>query len=179
MHGLAKMLVFCLEFSMTLDAWFGSLHYYSALVALLTGSWVLSKPKGTPLHRQVGLAYVLSMGVMLISAFLTYRLFGHFGMFHWLSVIASLTLFAGMYPLWSARSIRNARLKHLQFMYWSVIGLYMGLAAEVFTRIPDTPFLSMVVTSSGVVYALGILGMILRYRTWYHRYVDKQHDQQP
>jgi len=164
---------------MNLDAWFGSLHYYSALVALITGSWVLYKPKGTRLHRQVGLAYVVAMTVMLISSFLTYRLYGHFGLFHWLSVIASLTLVAGMYPLWSTRPIRNARLKHLQFMYWSVIGLYMGLAAEVFTRIPDTPFLTMVIISSGVVYTLGIVGMLLHYRTWYHRYVDKLPGRQP
>ena len=64
-------------------------------------------------------------------------------------------------------------------MYWSVIGLYMGLVAEVFTRIPDTPFLTMVAVSSGVVYVVGILGMFLRYRTWYHRHVDKQPGQQP
>mgnify|MGYP006270489875 CR=1 FL=1 len=29
-------------------------------------------------------------------------------------------------------------------MYWSVVGLYAAFAAEILTRIPDTPFLNMV-----------------------------------
>jgi len=162
---------------MTAGELFGKLHYYSALTALILGTWVLFKAKGSRLHRKVGLAYVIAMTVMLTSSFLTYRLYGYFGLFHWLSVISTLTLMAGMWPLWAPKPISNARLIHLQFMYWSVIGLYMGLAAELFTRIPDTPFIVMVVVSSGLVYLAGIIGMLLHYRTWYDRFADKNHRQ--
>ena len=42
-------------------------------------------------------------------------------------------------------------------MYWSVIGLYAAFAAEVLTRIPDTPFFGMVgVATFGIMLSGGV-----------------------
>ena len=149
---------------------FGHIHLISAIGALIFGSWVLMKPKGTNPHRRWGYAFVASMTVMLLSSFLTYQLYGHFGLFHYMSVLSSLTLLAGMLPIWLKRPRLTYRFMHLQFMYWSVIGLYMALAAELFTRVPDTPFLTMVIISSTAVYIAGIIGMVKHYPTWQQRY---------
>jgi hypothetical protein len=40
-------------------------------------------------------------------------------------------------------------------MYWSVIGLYIALIAELLTRIPSTPFYGMVLLAFIVVTVLG------------------------
>ncbi len=157
---------------------FGNIHLISAICALLFGTWVLAKPKGTSGHRIGGYAYVISMVVMLLTSFLTYRLYGHFGLFHYLSVAASLTLMGGMLPMWLKKPIKSFRFWHFQFMYWSVIGLYMGLAAELLTRIPETPFLSMVILASTSVYILGIIGMMKFYKPWQQRH-HLNHKPQP
>ncbi len=149
---------------------FGHLHFFFALLALLFGTWVLWLPKGSKQHRILGYFYVSSMTLMLITSFLTYRLYGQFGLFHWLAVISSMTLIAGMLPLWLKKPQLTYRLLHLQFMYWSVIGLYMGLAAELFTRVPDTSFILTVIAASSAVYLLGILGMMLFIKNWYKRF---------
>ncbi len=148
---------------------FGNIHLISAISALIFGTCVLAKRKGNRLHRILGYAYVCSMVVMLGTSFLTYRLYGHFGLFHYMSVAATLTLMGGMIPLWIKKPVNKYRFWHFQFMYWSVIGLYMALAAEVFTRIPNSPFLSMVIIASTGVYILGIIGMAKYYKPWKQR----------
>ncbi|MGJ8664452.1 MAG: hypothetical protein ACSHWU_12425 [Marinicella sp.] len=153
-----------------LQALFGQLHFIFSVLALLFGSWVLYLPKGSKKHRIMGYFYVVFMSLLLITAFLTYRLYGRFGLFHWMAIASALTLIAGMVPIWRKKPELTYRLIHLQCMYWSVIGLYMALAAEIFTRIPNSPFLTMVIGASLAVYFLGILGMLFNYKKWYKRF---------
>ena len=75
------------------------------------------------------------MILLNITAFMIYRLYGKFGVFHWFAVISCLTLFAGLYPILRKKS-KNYLLTHFNFMYWSVVGLYCAFMAEVFSRLP-------------------------------------------
>lgn len=134
----------------------GRMHLVTALIALLLGSAVLVAGKGTRLHKKLGQAYLAMMTPMLMSALLIYDLNGRFNIFHYSAMISSITLIAGIAPLYFLQG-RNRVELHKRFMYWSVIGLYMALVAETLTRIPGSPFMPMVYGGSGLVLVIGAL----------------------
>lgn len=113
----------------------GLIHLIVSIIALITGLVVLITKKGTKRHKQIGYIYAISMILLNITAFMIYRLFGKFGIFHWFAVISLLTLFAGIYPVLAKKS-KNYLLLHFNYMYWSVVGVYCAFCAEILTRIP-------------------------------------------
>ena len=54
----------------------GMIHLIASIIALITGSLVLILKKGTKIHKQIGYVYVVSMGILILTAFMIYRLFG-------------------------------------------------------------------------------------------------------
>lgn len=66
----------------------GIVHTIFAVIAMLSGAWVLLQPKGGTRHRQMGYVYVGAMLLMLLTAFGIYRLFGGFGIFHFFALIS-------------------------------------------------------------------------------------------
>jgi len=118
----------------------GLLHLAASCAALILGLAILCLQKGTARHKRMGYAYVVSMLTVNGTAFLIYQLWGRFGVFHWFAVLSLLTLLAGILPLFLVRERPRARSLHLSFMYWSVIGLYSALVAEIMVRIPHALF---------------------------------------
>ncbi len=116
----------------TFIGWF---HTLAAVIAVITGSIILYKTKGTFIHKLIGRIYAASMLVVCVTSFMIYRVHGSFGVLHFFAIISTLTLFAGMIPIYR-RKPKNYRVQHLVWMYWSVIGLYCALCAEIFTRMP-------------------------------------------
>ena len=121
----------------------GLIHLISCIIALILGLYVLMLTKGTRTHKQLGYAYLACMLIVNLTAFLIYRLYGKFGIFHWMAVLSCLTIFAGMVPMIRKKG-KNYIVTHFSFMYWSVIGLYAALMAEIFSRLP-----TIVLTASG------------------------------
>ena len=113
----------------------GLIHLISSIIALITGVFVLTTTKGTKAHKQIGYIYVISMIILNITAFMIYRLFGKFGIFHWFAILSFLTLLLGIYPV-LVKNFKNYLLVHFNYMYWSVVGLYCAFCAEILTRIP-------------------------------------------
>ena len=108
----------------------------AGLIHLVAGGLaMLVMKKRTLVHRRVGYGHVLSMGVLIISSFGIYRLFGRFGVFHALSLVSTFSLVAGMLPMF--RKIRKPGHyeTHFKRMYFSVVGLYAAFAAESFSRV--------------------------------------------
>ena len=134
----------------------GQIHLIASIIALITGLFVLTTTKGTKTHKQIGYAYSISMILLNITAFMIYRLFGKFGIFHWFAVISCLTLFAGLYPVLTKKS-KNYLLTHFNFMYWSVVGLYCAFCAEILTRIPFLYDLPNKRQLFGILTGVGIL----------------------
>lgn len=112
----------------------GLIHLLASILALVFGTLTLSKAKGTQMHKTTGYCYAVCMTIMLVTAFLLYNLFGKWGMFHWAAVVSSLTLAGGLIPV--ILRTRNRHTLHFAFMYWSVMGLYGALIAEVLVRLP-------------------------------------------
>lgn len=128
----------------------GWLHTVMSLIALITGTIVLTKTKGTAAHKRVGRIYAISMLMVCITAFMIYRLHNAFGILHFFAIISTVTLILGMLPMY-LKTHKKPIIVHLSYMYWSVIGLYCAFAAEVFTRLPDIWHID---TNLGVFYAL-------------------------
>lgn len=73
----------------------GVVHVAFAVIAMAAGGVVFLIPKGTQLHRALGYAYVVSMLGLNVTALMIYRLFGSFGVFHYLALFSLLTVAAG------------------------------------------------------------------------------------
>lgn len=128
----------------------GLVHLIAATIALITGTLVLTKKKGTTKHKKIGYVYTISMLIVNITAFMIYRLFGGFGIFHIAALISLITLIGGMIPV-LLRKPESWLTLHYSFMYWSVMGLYAAFVSEVLTRVPETPFFGMVGLATGVI----------------------------
>jgi len=141
--------------SYTLLSW---VHIAAAILAMILGLLVLLRAKGTPRHRRLGYAYVMSMAVLNISAFGMYRLFGFFGPFHVAALVSGVTVAAGVRAiLQRPRTKRHIEL-HLVFMYWSVIGLYAAFFSELMVRVRiNTAFMVLVSCATGATVLAGAL----------------------
>lgn len=113
----------------------GWFHLIASILALVFGTWVLITVKGTRAHRRIGYLYTVSMILLITTAFLIYRLFGRFGVFHIAAMISALTVAGGMIPA-LLRKPKNWLDLHFSFMYWSVFGLYAAFVAEMAVRLP-------------------------------------------
>jgi uncharacterized membrane protein len=134
---------------------YGLIHLVSSIVTLISGTLVLIMRKGTIRHKQIGYVYVISMVVLLLTAFMIYRLFNGWGIFHYTTIGSLLTIGLGMIPIWTKKPAKKWKYMHFSFMYWSVIGLYSAFAAEVLTRIPETSFFGMVGIAFGIIMLAG------------------------
>lgn len=132
-----------MNFSNLVSSQIGFVHLVFSILALIFGTVVLFKTKGTLSHKRIGYVYVFMMTGVVITAFMIYRLFGKFGIFHWAAVVSTVTLIGGMLPMFLKKPKSYIKM-HLSFMYWSVFGLYGAFVAETLVRIPD------VVIESGV-----------------------------
>jgi len=144
----------------------GLIHLVSAIAALIAGTLVLSMKKGSKRHKQIGYAYVISMAVLLVTSFMIYRLFNGWGIFHYASAFSLIVILLGMIPIWTKKPANNWKYRHFNFMYWSVVGLYAAFAAEVLTRIPETPFFGMVGIATGVITIIGAIFLRINKAKW-------------
>lgn len=147
----------------------GLIHLIFAILALVFGTIVLVKTKGTKSHKKMGYYYFISMLGVNITAFMIYRLFGKFGMFHWMAIVSLLTLIAGIIPMF-LRKPKSYISLHFNFMYWSVMGLYAAFVSETLVRIPDVVIESGIpnstfynMTGVGVAITMG-LGFYFSFR---------------
>ncbi len=132
----------------------------------LSGTIVLIAPKSTQFHKKTGYVYFVSMMILLITAFMIYRLFDGWGIFHYLAVVSLITLFGGMIPVWFRKSIKSWKIIHLSFMYWSVFGLYAAFSSETLTRVPDSPFFGMVGIATAIIMIGGGAFFFYKKATW-------------
>lgn len=139
----------------------GWLHLGFAASALASGAAVVFRPKGTRRHRILGRLYVGSMVGLLGTAFLIYRLFDGFGVFHWLAVVGALTLAGGFGAARLRRRVSGWLEPHYYLMGYSYVGLLAAAGAEVAVRVPGTRFawaaggasVLLIAAGAGVIHA--------------------------
>lgn len=135
----------------------GWVHLVFGLAALVAGTAVLLLRKGTRWHRTLGHVYLTNMIALNVSALFIYRLYGHFGPFHWMALGSLLTLVAGMVPVFTRRPKGRWLALHAAFINGSYVGLVAATAAEITSRIPGTEnaFGPVVAGTSILVIAAG------------------------
>ncbi|MEL7835167.1 DUF2306 domain-containing protein [Fodinibius sp. N2] len=151
--------------------WTGAIHLASSIIALITGTLILAMRKGTAIHKKVGYLYVTAMTIVVATAFLIYRLFNGFGIFHIAAIVSGLTLAGGMIPVVLKKPDSWAPL-HFSFMYWSVMGLYAAFVAEVLVRLPQSPFFGMVGVGTSIVMLLGGSWFYYRKEYWHDQFAN-------
>lgn len=141
----------------------GWIHTTFGVVALLAGTVVVLLRKGTRWHRTLGHVYLTSMISLNVTALFIYRLFGHFGPFHWLALSSLLTLMAGMVPVFTRQPKGLWLERHAIFINISFIGLVAATSAEITSRIPglEEAFGPVVGLTSALVI---VIGMVLLFR---------------
>ena len=133
----------------------GQVHFYLAVVALVSGGVVVALKKGDGIHRLVGFVYATSMHGLHGSALMIYNLTGSFGPFHILAIFSLATLLLGLLPVLLRRPKDTWIERHAVLMSWSYVGLLAAAAAETLTRVPTAPFWWAVVAASLLVIAIG------------------------
>lgn len=134
----------------------GLIHFISAIFAMIFGIVVVFNKKGTKIHIKFGYAYSISMLVLLVSAFMIYKVMGSFGPFHIAAIISSITLLGGIIPAYLKKPKEGWLELHYEFMNWSVIGLYAAFWSEIFTRFfRFAGFWVLVATATALTIAIG------------------------
>ncbi len=163
-----------MNFNNLLSGSIGMIHLLFSILSLVLGTIVLLKQKGSNSHKRIGYLYCIAMVGVNVTALMIYRLYGKFGMFHWMAVLSLLTLVSGMLPMMIKKPTSYVSL-HFNFMYWSVIGLYAAFIAETLVRIPDiviekgipnSVFYNMVGIAVGITMAIGIFVAIKKRKKW-------------
>lgn len=167
-----------MNFGNFITSYTGLIHFIASVFALLLGTLILILPKGTSKHKVIGRLYTAAILFVLITAFMTYRLFGTWGIFHWTAVVSSLTLICGIIPILLKRPTKNYISLHFSFMYWSIIGVYGAFVSETLVRmpkvvvesgIPNSVFYNMIGVGTAIVMGLGVYFFLKKKSTW-----DKQ-----
>ena len=141
-------------------------HIIAAVAALLLGAIVFMMRKGTRLHVSVGIGYVVSMLIMNVTALGIYRLSGSPNAFHIGAFFSLVTVLAGWVPAIRRRPVDRWLQMHFEFMSWSYVGLVAAAVAEAGTRVPNAPFVGVVVAGSAAVFLIGGI-LITRARSRY------------
>lgn len=163
----------------------GLIHLLASIAALLSGTAVLILAKGTRTHKRVGYIYTAAMAVLLVTAFSIYRLFGGWGIFHWLAVISTITLLGGLLPILMKRPKGAYIGLHFSFMYWSIMGLYAAFLAETMVRLPRTDlvfknaepsalFFSMTGLAVTITMGLAVVSFIKFRPKWQKRFAPAE-----
>jgi len=60
-------------------------------MAMIFGAMIIFSPKGTTKHKKIGYAYTVMMIGCIATAFMIYRLFDGWGMFHYMAIVSTVT----------------------------------------------------------------------------------------
>ena len=142
----------------------GWIHTLFGLVALVAGTAVLLIRKGTRWHRTLGHVYLTNMIALNVTALSIYKLYGHFGPFHWMALGSLLTLIVGMIPVFTRRPKGSWLALHAAFINGSYVGLVAATAAEITSRIRGTEDMFGLVVGGTSALVIGI-GALLIHRS--------------
>jgi uncharacterized membrane protein len=133
----------------------------------------IAVPKGTRLHRMIGITFATGIIFTSLSGFFIYEFTGGPSFFHVLAVLSLITITAGLRAIWRFGRTGNRRdlLLHYYNMSFSILGLWMAFAAQLAVN-PAWEVSPLVITSMDqywqtfaalmfAMYAMGALYIFL------------------
>jgi len=133
----------------------GWIHFISAVFSLVTGTWIVLTKKATAIHKKIGYVYVVSMIIVIVTAFMIYRLFNGFGIFHGFAILSTIALVGGMLPMLKKQRTAKDLEQHAVVMGWSVVGLYCAFISEMCTRLDFQNAFYVLFFGCGITTTLG------------------------
>ena len=127
------------------------IHFIAASVAILVGAAIFTMPKGTRLHRILGVTYILTMFTTVVSVVpveaKVMPFFGtRFGFFHAFVVIGFISLIFGIDRLRRWRATREPEMLRAHQVHLAYS--YAGLLMAGFSQIATNPFWGLVQLSN-------------------------------
>jgi uncharacterized membrane protein len=133
-----------------------TIHTLFGFLALIAGAWNLIAMKGTRRHRLVGWVYVGSMAGLLLTSFGIFELFGGFGPFHIMSLLAGGALALAIYFPLRRERYEHWIVHHYVWITYSYVGLVMATGSHLFDYGPaGWSFWSQAALYWGVPYVVG------------------------
>ncbi len=142
----------------------GVAHTALATGALFLGGGVLCLPKGTELHRVLGVSYVLCMFGVNLTALTIYHGPRGFGAFHVLALANLALVLVGFAAAFRKRPRGRWLHSHYYFISWSYVGLCAAAGAELAVRLPGVSFVEGVTVPTAAVTLFGGALVHLRHR---------------
>ena len=112
----------------------GAIHTALALLGIAVGLVQLVRPKGGPVHRARGYAFVYAMLVADGAALLIFQFTGRFNILHAGALVNLACVMLAMIPMLRSPRPSNWKMQHYYFMSWSYVGLLAAAATEFVVR---------------------------------------------
>ncbi len=111
----------------------GAAHVAMGSVALVSGAFVLTLPKGTAQHRHVGRVYAAAILAINGTALSMYDLTGRPNVFHVIALVNLATLAMGLLALrrWRRTREPDDLVTHQRRMAMNYVGLWMAFVTEL------------------------------------------------
>jgi len=113
----------------------GGVHFYSSVIGLFTGAYILLAKKGTTLHKRMGYVFAVALvGVNLSALFIYDFNQGRASVFHYLIPVSLFFLIFGLWPMIVKKKAKNRLNHHIIGMNGASLGLWAAGATEYFVR---------------------------------------------
>ena len=110
-------------------------HIALSVISLFVGAIVFLKPKGSRLHKKLGVLYSSAMIGLNAAALAIYNLTGHFNLFHFTAILSLLLVLIGWGQVIFRRQLKNWLYRHYVYMCWSYLALVAAALNESFVRV--------------------------------------------
>src|ERR1051326_4159570 len=94
----------------------GIVHTLCGVLCLIFGGVIFLSPKATRRHRTLGIAYVIAMLVLNLTALCIYHLTGRFNLFHLFAILSLAMVLIGWSQVAFRRHFRRWFYRHYTYM---------------------------------------------------------------
>lgn len=145
----------------------GMVHAALAVFSIAIGLLQLLRPKGSPMHRARGYAFVYAMLIADGTAMLIFQFTGRFNILHVGAIANLVCIVFAIVPVLRSPRPANWKNQHYYWMCWSYVGLLAAATTELIVRTSHLATTQQAWTAtaatSAVVTVLGYV-IINRYR---------------
>jgi uncharacterized membrane protein len=112
----------------------GAIHTVLAILGIVVGLIQLLRPKGGPIHRALGYAFVYAMLIADGAAMLVFQFTGKFNILHIGAVVNFACIILAIVPVLRSPRPSNWKIQHYYWISWSYVGLLAATATELVVR---------------------------------------------
>jgi uncharacterized membrane protein len=144
-----------------------AIHTALAISGIIVGLIQFLRPKGGPIHRARGYAFVYAMLIADGAAMLVFQFTGRFNIFHVGAIVNLIAIVLAIIPVLRSPRPSNWKNQHYYWISWSYVGLIAAAVTELVVRTSHLATREQAWTATAVTSALvTVIGYVLinRYR---------------